>query len=83
MAAKYSNRYQVTAYIEQDVYDKLERLRLKTARSCFVEKLLKSALKMDNWNKFPSKKGQKMNVPKAANQQIYKNFRTDNLSYVL
>jgi hypothetical protein len=48
MAAKYSNRYQVTAYIEQDVYDKLENLRRKTTRSCFVEKLLKRALKMEN-----------------------------------
>jgi hypothetical protein len=58
MAAKYSNRHQVTAYISEDVYDKLERLRLKTARSCFVEKLLKSALKMNNRNKFSLKKGQ-------------------------
>jgi predicted CopG family antitoxin len=48
MAAKYSNRYQVTAYVNEDVYDKLERLRSKTARSCFVEKLLKRALRMEN-----------------------------------
>jgi len=48
MAAKYSNRYQVTCYVEQAVYDKLELLRMKTTRSCFTEKLLKRALKMEN-----------------------------------
>jgi hypothetical protein len=48
MAKKYSNRYQITCYVEQSVYDRLESLRLKTSRSCFTEKLLKRALRMEN-----------------------------------